>query len=75
MRKKGISTPVIVGGPYPTASYTEVLKDKNIDVVVIAEGEITITDILKRTLNNNKNFPDKDELKNVPGIAFLKETN
>jgi radical SAM superfamily enzyme YgiQ (UPF0313 family) len=75
VRKKGISTPVIVGGPYPTASYAEVLKDKNIDVVVIAEGEITITDILKRTLNNNKNFPDKDELKNVPGIAFLKETN
>jgi len=72
IRKKGISTPIIVGGPYPTASYTEVLKDKNIDVVVIAEGEITITDILKRTLKNNKRFPNKDELKNVPGIAFLK---
>ena len=72
VRKNGISAPIIVGGPYPTASYTEVLKDKNIDVVVIAEGEITITDILKRTLKNNKRFPDKDELKNVPGIAFLK---
>ena len=72
IRKKEISTPIIVGGPYPTASYTEVLKDKNIDVVVIAEGEITITDILKRTLKNNKRFPNKDELKNVPGIAFLK---
>jgi len=72
VRKKDISTPIIVGGPYPTASYTEVLKDKNIDVVVIAEGEITITDILKRTLKNNKRFPDKEELKDVPGIAFLK---
>tara|TARA_B100001250_G_scaffold405811_1_gene423877 strand:+ start:7060 stop:8772 length:1713 start_codon:yes stop_codon:yes gene_type:complete len=72
IRKKGISTPIIVGGPYPTASYTEVLKDKNIDVVVIAEGEITITDILKRTLNNNKRFPNKEELKDVPGIAFLR---
>lgn len=72
VRKKNISTPIIVGGPYPTASYTEVLKDKNIDVVVIAEGEITITDILKRTLKNNKRFPDKEELKDVPGIAFLK---
>ena len=51
-----------------------VLKDKNIDVVVIAEGEITVTDILKRTLNNNKRFPDKEELKDVPGIAFLKES-
>ncbi len=72
IRKKGITTPIIVGGPYPTASYTEVLKDKNIDVVVIAEGEITITDILKRTLNNNKRFPNKEELKDVPGIAFLR---
>ena len=74
VRKSGISKPIIVGGPYPTASYTEVLKDKNIDVAVIAEGEITITDILKRTLANNKNFPDKEELKEIPGIAFLKET-
>ncbi len=72
IRKKGITTPIIVGGPYPTASYTEVLKDKNIDVVVIAEGEITITDILKRTLKNNKRFPNKEELKDVPGIAFLR---
>ena len=70
IRKKGISTPIIVGGPYPTASYTEVLKDKNINVVVIAEGEITITDILKRTLDNKKKFPDNEELKKIPGIAF-----
>ena len=74
VRKNGISTAIIVGGPYPTAFYTEVLKDKNIDVVVIAEGEITITDILKRTLDNDKHFPDKEELKKVPGIAFLKES-
>ena len=74
VRKNGISTPIIVGGPYPTASYTEVLKDKNIDVVVIAEGEITITDILKRTLDNDKHFPDKEELKEIPGIAFLNES-
>ena len=39
---------------------------------MIAEGEITITDILKRTLKNNIRFPDKKELKDVPGIAFLK---
>ena len=65
VRKNGITKPIIVGGPYPTASYTEVLKDKNINVVVIAEGEITITDILKRTLDNDKHFPDKEELKKV----------
>ena len=70
IRKNGIDTPIVVGGPYPTASYTDVLKDKNINVVVMAEGEITITDILKRTLDNNKQFPDNQELKQIPGIAF-----
>ena len=71
VRKNGIDTPIVVGGPYPTASYTDVLKDKNINVVVIAEGEITITDILKRTLDNNKQFPNNQELKQIPGIAFV----
>ena len=70
VRKNGIDTPIVVGGPYPTASYTDVLKDKNINVVVMAEGEITITDILKRTLDNNKRFPNNEELKQIPGIAF-----
>ena len=70
IRKNGIDTPIVVGGPYPTASYTDVLKDKNINVVVMAEGEITITDILKRTLDNNKRFPNNEELKQIPGIAF-----
>ena len=71
IRKNGIDTPIVVGGPYPTASYTDVLKDKNINVVVMAEGEITITDILKRTLDNNKQFPDNQELKQIPGVAFV----
>ena len=73
VRKKRISTPIIVGGPYPTSSYNEVLKDNNIDLAVIAEGELTIADILERTIRNGNNFPDKEELKEIPGIAFLKE--
>jgi len=73
IRKSGIKTPILAGGPYPTASYYEVLKDKNIDVAVIAEGELTLADILERTLRNDKRFPDKKELKEIPGIAFLKE--
>ena len=32
IRKSGIKTPILAGGPYPTASYYEVLKDKNIDL-------------------------------------------
>ena len=70
IRKRGISTPIIAGGPYPTASYTEVLEDSNIDIVVIGEGEITLADILKEILANNKHLPEGNVLKNIPGIAF-----
>ena len=62
IRKNGILTPIIAGGPYPTASYTEVLKDKNIDVAVIAEGELTLAEILEKTLSNDKRFPEKNIL-------------
>ena len=75
IRKNGILTPIIAGGPYPTASYTEVLKDKNIDVAVIAEGELTLAEILEKTLSNDKRFPEKKELEKIRGIAFLKEKN
>ncbi len=70
LRKQGIEQPILVGGPYPTASYADILKDRNIDVAVIAEGEITLTDIIQRTINNNYRFPDQQELAEIPGIAF-----
>ena len=72
IRKNGIKTPIIAGGPYPTASYAEVLKDKNIDIAVIGEGELTLADILEKTLLNGNHFPDKEELKKISGIAFSK---
>ena len=74
IRKNGIKTPIIAGGPYPTASYAEVLKDKNIDIAVIGEGELTLADILEKTLLNGNHFPDKEELKKINGIAFLKDS-
>ena len=75
IRDNGILTPIIVGGPYPTASYDEVLKDKNINVAIVAEGEITLADILETTLKNGKKFPSKEQLKKIPGIAFSTSSN
>lgn len=70
LRDNGVETPIIAGGPYPTASYSDVLQDRNIDLAVIAEGEITLGDILQRCLDNGNKLPDKTVLKDVPGIAF-----
>jgi radical SAM superfamily enzyme YgiQ (UPF0313 family) len=70
IRKANITTPIIVGGPYPTASHVEVLEDKNIDLAVIAEGEITFSEILDEMIKNNKKFPSKEVLATIDGIAF-----
>ena len=74
LRDNGIKFPIIVGGPYPTASYADIIKDRNIDLAVIAEGEITLADIIRRMLNNNYRFPTKNELPKIPGIAYYSKT-
>lgn len=58
---KGIIT--IVGGAHPSAVPEEVLKDINVDFVVIGEGEI----VLKRLLESIEN---KKDFREVEGIGF-----
>ena len=43
---------------------------KNIDLAVIAEGEITLAEILEKMLDNNRKLPGIEVLKKIPGIAL-----
>lgn len=62
-------TPIIIGGPHPSAVPEESLRDGAADIVAIAEGEKIAIDLFK-TLD------EEGDLKSVPGIAFLdKEGN
>ena len=70
IRDHGYRKMIIVGGPYPTTSYQEVLKDKNIDLCVIGEGEKTLVEIIEKSINNKKERLDYNELVNINGIAF-----
>ena len=70
MRKHGVKVPIIAGGPHITASHDIALSDKNIDLAVIAEGEITMGEIVDEMLSNNKRMPTKDKLRNINGVAF-----
>jgi len=56
-------TKIIIGGPYATNSFYELLKDKIADIIVISEGEETIKDIIDSLKNKKK-------ISNVKGIAF-----
>lgn len=54
---------VIVGGPYGTVLYRDILKDKNIDAVVIGEGEETFYELVNCYINGK-------DLSTVGGISY-----
>lgn len=54
---------IVMGGAHATACAPLVLKDKNVDLVVMGEGELTILDIADR-IENNKSIT------NIPGTAL-----
>tara|TARA_B100000929_G_C15165290_1_gene303176 strand:- start:240 stop:494 length:255 start_codon:yes stop_codon:yes gene_type:complete len=70
IREHGVKVPIIAGGPHITASHEIALSDENIDFAVIAEGEITMAEIVGEMLSNNKKMPAKDKLRNINGVAF-----
>lgn len=65
MIKELKNKPVILGGPLATYSHEAVLKNTDVDVCVVGEGEETIIDLLKNMSN-----PE-----NVAGIAYRENSD
>ena len=70
IREHGIETPIFLGGPYPTGDYKQVLQDQNLDICMLGEGELTLTELVNYMMNNGNKLPSIDILKKIPGIAF-----
>lgn len=66
VKKTSPHTMIVVGGPYASSSRQAVLDDRNIDVVVIREGEESIVELV-RALEKG------DGLSQVRGIAYRDE--
>ena len=64
--KNESNVPVIWGGQHSTILPEQCLKNKNIDIVVRGEGEITFYELVK-ALDRNK------PLKNIKGISYKKD--
>jgi amino acid adenylation domain-containing protein len=71
IRQWGIEVPIIAGGPYATSDYKKILQDRNIDLVVLGEGEITFSELIQRFIENEKKMPSQEVLKHIAGIAFV----
>ena len=75
IRKQNINIPIFIGGPYPSGDYENVLQDENIDLCLLGEGEITLSDLIDHMINNGNKLPSKKELKEIPGLAFLEKAS
>jgi amino acid adenylation domain-containing protein len=71
IRHWGFDVPIIAGGPYATSDYKRILQDKNVDLVVLGEGEITFSEFVGKMMENNGKMPGEKVLKEIPGIAFV----
>jgi len=71
IRQWGIDVPIIAGGPYATSSYDTILQDRNIDLVVLGEGEVTFSRLIEKFIDNGGKIPGKDVLREIPGIAYI----
>lgn len=76
IRSSGYNKMIITGGPHPTTSYNEVLKDPNVDLCVLGEGEATLAEIVKRLISkkeNDINSLSYEDLIGIDGIAFSRK--
>lgn len=51
---------ILMGGPHPTSAPEDCLSDKNVDIVIRGEGELTIKELVQNL----------DNLKDVKGISY-----
>ena len=73
LRQWCVDIPIVAGGPYATSDYTTILGDRNVNVVVLGEGEKTFAELVGRMIENEGGFPDERVLREIAGIAFLPE--
>src|SRR3989344_2762788 len=58
---------VVIGGPYATSNYNNLLKENNIDIVMLGESEFTMLDV-------SSSVKEKKSFSKIKGIAY-KEKN
>jgi amino acid adenylation domain-containing protein len=71
IRLWGITAPILAGGPYATSDYHALLQDRNIDLAVLGEGEISAAALVEKILETGNRLPSQEVLEKIPGIAFI----
>ncbi|HOY65269.1 MAG TPA: condensation domain-containing protein [Candidatus Ozemobacteraceae bacterium] len=72
LRQWGIDAPIVAGGPYATSAAAEVLRNRDISLAVLGEGEITFSEIIRWFIGHRGQRPDDTTLENIAGIAYVR---
>jgi len=64
-KNKNKEIPVVIGGGYPSMLVDDVMKDENIDYLIIGEGEVSIIHLLEYL-----NSGDGNDISKIGGIAY-----
>ncbi len=70
IRQWGVNVPIITGGQYATSEYQTILKDPNVDLVILGEGEYTFNELISKMLENDFNLPRVEILRSIKGIVY-----
>jgi len=63
--------PLFAGGPYPSSDPARSLSDRNIDAVVVGEGEVTLLELARCIQEEGPAW--KSSLSTIPGMALRSE--
>jgi amino acid adenylation domain-containing protein len=73
IRRQCPGIPIISGGPYASSDYNSILQDRNIDLLIYGEGEVTFLEMMQQIIAHNGTLPPESMLKDIPGLIFIPE--
>ncbi|HLP59825.1 MAG TPA: condensation domain-containing protein, partial [Candidatus Deferrimicrobium sp.] len=73
IRRWEADVPIITGGPYATSDFQLILQDRDVDLVVLGEGEHTLGELVEKMMANKGKLPGEEVLEGIHGIAFVKD--
>jgi amino acid adenylation domain-containing protein len=75
LRQWGFTGPIIGGGPYASSDYDTILKDDNVDLVVLGEGEYTLAELMEAMMTipgDGLQLPPAPVLDKIDGIVYAR---
>ena len=73
VKSENSGVPVIMGGPHPSSQPELAMNDKNIDALIVGEGEVTFCELLRVIVEEGHHWKNSKILAKIDGLVFRGE--